>query len=172
MEYWEMVSKLKVLGGQGYTLYQKWNLWDSYSYETVGTVIYLTIKKEYKEGVLFSERALNWVFSTLAKKVNIEVIDAPYTDQLSYEDSLEWLFLHYKYWVDYNSNVVLLNSSNRILGIQYNNCKKTRTIVSADALVVPGYVVLNNSKKLEGVYFYKDYKTLEPGLANFFGGTN
>lgn len=170
---WKFIDVLKPLVDKWYTIHSKYNVWDKYSYEIVWYTIVLTLKNKVfntmlNKNKIMSSWKLDRIFNNITKELNAEVIKQPWTRELWYEDSLRWLFTHYPYWETNASNVVLLNWNRQILWIQYNWCKDTSFIYSYEANYVPNYIILNNIKKLEWKYFYKEWKTLEPLLYKYF----
>jgi len=101
----------------------------------------------------------------LRKKVGIdEMVITPRVKDLSYKDSLRWLFHHYPYWWSDEKNCILLDWQGNIVAIQYNSCENWATIYSEGIYNLPDYIVINNSKRLQWHYRYKDFDNLLKGF--------
>jgi hypothetical protein len=128
-----------------------YNIWDDYWYNIIWWEIVITIPKHIKEkkrDLQVILNAIHWYWKNI-----------PTTYELSYVDSIEWLYSHYKYWIDYNSNCILLNTHFDIIAISYNWLKDFDIIMS-DILVNKDYIVFNLNTKIKWNYKYKDLEKL------------
>lgn len=169
----ELISALRPLMNEWITIHSKYEIWKKYWYKIIWNTITIILKDkvfdtEINKEKQISDWALNRMLHNIIKTLNVEVTKQPSTRELWYDDSLEWLFKHYPYGETNWSNVCLLWGDKRILWIQYNWCKDTSFIYSYDVFCVPNYIVLNNSKKLEWKYYYKDYSELEKLLREYY----
>lgn len=157
MEYKELINTLKEIPLEDRLISITYDIWEKFDVIKNWSVYYLTIQKWH------NKQSPDFIYKMILKEVWWYTQSMPKTLQLSWEQSLEALFFHYPYWYDNNSNCVLLNTDNKILGIQYNWLGKT-THIKTDCIYNPWYIVINNKKKIEWIYGIKDYNNLLPLL--------
>ena len=172
-----LIIKLRPFINNWYWIDNSFNLWESYGFEELSdNVIKITLAKNRgDEGRFHSQSRHRKVFRNIIKELRAELIEIPRTDELWYNDSLEWLYKHYRFGVNNGSNAVLINWQQQIIAVQYNWLKNTSYIRSLDCYNIPDYIVINETETLEGVYYKEDYKTLEPklkGLSLLFNNNN
>ncbi len=151
-----LIANIKVYISKGYWIDKAYNIWDSYWFEIIWyKLIKLTLWEQWVKSYLD-------VYNSIANTIVDTPKYIPATSELWYENSISWLYNHYKYWPDNNSNCILINWRKQIVAIQYNWLKKTTQIRSLDCYNLPNYILINNKHTIEGVYNLKDFKELEP----------
>jgi len=168
----EIIIKVKELKRDWYVIHQNYKSsgGDKFGYEKIGNkTIVLTMRERYynkdmEKWCYYNERKINTMFNRIIRGAGVITVTSPVTNELWYDNSIEWLYYCYPYWDSNNANVVLLNSSWRILAVQYNWLNKVDYLHAKWVFNVPEYVVLNNKKKLEGKYRALDYKELEKNI--------
>lgn len=174
IEKWKFLDEITKLVSKWYVIHRKYNVWDEYSYEKIwNSTIMLTLRNNYEDprsGLtkIVKNRVLDRTFRALIKDSSAETVSPPNTKELWYDDSLRWLYHHYKFGETDGSNVVLLNGQWRIIAIQYNGMGDVSFINSWGVHIIPEYIVLNNKYKLEWVYMADDYPVIEVQLKELF----
>lgn len=166
MSRYNLITKLRPFINNWYWIDNSFDLWESYWFKELSdNVIKITIARNRgEEGKYLSWQQHNRVFKNIIKELRAELIELPRTDELGYDDSLEWLYRHYKFGANNWSNVVLINWQQQVIAVQYNGLKNTSFIRSLDCYNIPNYIIINETKSLEGTYYKEDFKNIEPLL--------
>ncbi len=120
---------------KGYTINRQCEYGMPFWFSVIGTSITLELPNERER-------------RAFASLINENETERPCLNSLSYEDSLEMLFLHYPFSYTNDSNCVLVNWKKEVLWIQWNGLKNTVFLKNSSILTHPWYIVINNSKKL------------------------
>lgn len=144
---------------RGYILDESYILWDSNKafIDNEANLIKIQFKKSKNENL--SQLKARRLFWKIKRDLDAEVLHIPLRMDLWWEDSLRYLYHHYPHSSDNNSNCVLFTDKWRIVAIQNNWKPNIRNIYCLD---IPdrGFIVYNNSKKIEGTYTSQDLPNL------------
>lgn len=116
----------------------------------------------------YTDRIFNSILKQIEPNETIETI----TYELGWQNSLEWLFNHYPYWKDDNSNSICVNWTWHIIWIQYNGAKTTTIIKSLGCPITKEFIVVNKEIKLKGKYKIKDINNLLELIEEYFSINN
>ncbi|NVP17245.1 hypothetical protein HUU51_00865 [Candidatus Gracilibacteria bacterium] len=86
-------------------------------------------------------------------------------DGLHYNQGLDLLYNDYKYGINKLSNCFLVNEEGQIFAISWN-FSIYNSFIKLKNLKYPGYIVINNKKKLDHKLYIEDIE----GLTPFFNG--
>lgn len=167
----ELKPVLKEYVDNHYRIDEVYLTWETYAIENKGAkVVQITMRDTYydKRSQTFknmSKKKIQEAFDKLIIETNAEVLSAPYNSELGYDDCLRLLYHHYPFGDGNFTNCAIINVENQILAIQYNWCENTR-FIHVDVINPPKYVVLNNKKKLDWVYFIDSLQDILNACAN------
>lgn len=167
MKQKELVRKIKKVIAGGLTVdRRKYEVWETYWYKIIEDLVILQIPWLWSKGkkTRYTDRVFNSILKDLWSEESVEVL----TFELGWEDSLRWLFNHYKYWKDDSSNSICINSSWQIIGVQYNGLKTTTIIKSLGCPITKDYIVVNWNIKLKWKYNISDSKELIDYIGLYF----
>ena len=142
----KLISTLRPLIDSWYVIDSSFNIWIGGRKKNESNIIKLTIEKAS-------------TFSVICKALNAEVVGKVVVRDIGWEDSLRFLYHHFPYWPSNSSNCFLMWSDNKIIAIQWNGQKETRTIFARNVAKRP-YIIINNKKQVEGNYSKEEGLTL------------
>lgn len=127
---------------------------DNYTYRWFSIDDEVIIWNEYFIKELTPSLIQVWVMDTKEAKFRIKESVVEHRD-LWYENGIELLFNHYRYWVSNDSNCFLANLSWQVLAVSYNGMKRNK-VIFCDGKRLNPYVVLNREYKIDWFYWIDD----------------
>lgn len=142
MRTYEMIKKLRDLVNEWYKLdLHSYTFWKENSFKVDNESKLITMIYKIYNDQAVTDVHKNKILRQLNNAFKEATLSLPSIDELWFEDSLQWLFCHYPYSNDDNSNCVLINGEKDVLGVSYTNSKQTKFIYSKEA-ISPWYTTI------------------------------
>jgi hypothetical protein len=132
-----------------------YNVGETNSWSSDWDIITITLEKSYWKRI---EEVYNNLLIYI-REWKLLWIEMPNDWHIGYETATEWLYNHYLYWVDNNSNCAVLWADYEIIAFQYN-WKERTTYIRASGCNPPWYIILNNKKQLKWKYSLSDIEDI------------